>query len=210
MARGEKAPEPTGDALGWLLLGVPVAGGVALALLPVWMSMPLSLIVVATTAVIAGIDARRCGQPVGGAVALMALLWIAGYPLHIHRRAKWGGRPQRLPLAFVAMVIFLGGSFARPFLFQDRAKVLCNFAGGHLSDGFLCSVERTSGSNAVDVCWDLVIDCDAGSLSAHRCERAAAGSHEQVAMPFNTFTSNGSCAKVEKSRLENLTLTVAE
>jgi hypothetical protein len=209
VARGDKAPERSGDALGWLLLGIPVAGGVAVALSPEGVSMLFSIAVVAVTAVIAGIDARRSGESAGGAIGLLALLWIVGYPLHFHRRAKWG-RPQRLPLAFVAMVLFLGGAFARPFLFQDRAKVLCNYAGEHLSDGFLCAVDRTSGVQDVEVCWDLVIDCGAGSLSAHRCEPAAAGSHGQVKLPFSAFSSKGSCAKVESTRLEHLTVTVAE
>ncbi len=188
------------DPLGWALLGIPVAAGAAMAIIPSdtvgtavsWLSLLASVALI-------GVDAGRRGQQATKHVVGAILLWIVFFPLYMHRRAAWGA-PKRLGLAIVATVLFLGGAFARPALSlarPDRATVRCEARGKLLADGLACTIKSESGANDLSVCWDVDLVCEGGPSggSAHACGKVKAEGSTVVDVPLERFTLGPACAK---------------
>jgi hypothetical protein len=202
-------PTPSrGEPLGWALLALPVAAGIAQAALPDTVGVIAAYGGLLATVVLIGVDADRRGQHPTKHIIGAVLLWLVFYPLYMHRRVAWGA-PRRLGLALVATAIFLAGAFARPlFLGQTRAYVLCQATGAHIRDGFTCTIEHRNGSRPANVCWDLVLTCANGPAgSGHACGRVEPKQTSTVAMPYASFPAASDCDKLTKMQVDGLSLT---
>lgn len=200
---GPSVPEaPAGpDALGWALVGVPAAAGLAEMFLPdLSTSSLVSFVVVPLTLVLIGVDARRRGQSVSGQVVPALLLWIVFYPVYMRRRARWGA-PNRLPFALLAVGLYILGIFYHPLAEPDRVLVRCVPTGAKLGEGFSCTVERPSGRRSVKACWDLVLVCATTSATAHVCQHAPPHAPTPVEVPFSAFDNGNACVKHQKTEV---------
>jgi len=210
--RAEEAArkQPRADVLGWLLVAIPALGGAAYFFVPQGLSVLISIVIVAATAILAAIDARDTQESPGGVAALHSLLWLVGYPLYLYRRSK-SGRPSRLWPGLWAMLLFFTGVIGQAFVGQDRSEVRCKPTGRLLRDGYRCTIDRPSGHQTVETCWDLVVTCDAATLTAHSCGTAKAHAQGVVDVPLSAFATQGTkCNAVRQTELQNITVTVAK
>lgn len=168
----------------------------------------LGFVAIGATVVLIGVDASRHRQRTARHVVPALLLWMVFYPVYMHRRAAWGA-PNRVAFAIGAMVLYFVGAFFHPFTADDRALVRCKPIGTTLAEGYDCTIERTSGSHAVDVCWDLALVCPERTALAHGCGRAAAG--ESVHVNVSDASLNRlPCLKLNTVELRNITVALAE
>jgi len=140
------APAPqtsSGDAAGVVLLLAPWIG---IALLWLWVGeSPLikasdnlvivGALVVVGTAILAAVDASTLGLGVkgtpaakgtgpGGTFAGVLLLWFLMYPVHMHERAKYGGRPNHAGVAVIGMILFVASAGYLGSLINDKIEEL--------------------------------------------------------------------------------------
>jgi hypothetical protein len=200
------AAPPARDWLGWALVGTPLLAALVQILLP-WplIGALINLCAMLATLVLIGIDARRWNQEATGHVVRAVLLWLFFFPAYVRRRALWGP-PNRLPFAILAVMTSLVGSFFHPFAIRDRAQVRCSFAGKTLGEGYDCAVEKTEGSNRVEVCWDLFVTCTNGpGGTGHACGSVSPAATTHVAMPYSSLVGARGCAdKVTGAELTNV------
>ena len=195
--------------MGWALIAVPAFAGFAQLVLP-WRlaGTLLGTAGLIASLVLIGIDAEHWKRAGRGHVTRALLLWAVYFPLYVRRRSLWGA-PNRLPYAVLVVVLFLVGSFYRPFAIQDRAKVRCAFAGKTLGEGFDCAIERTAGPHSIEACWDLVLTCANGpGGTGHACGTAPAGGSAQVAIPYSALTGAQGCDRITNTELQNLIVRV--
>lgn len=136
------APRPaSGDAAGVVLLLAPWVG---IALLWLWVGesplikasdnlMMVGVLVVLGTAVLAAVDASALGLGVkgtpaakgtgpGGTFIGVLLLWFIMYPVHMHERAKYGGRANYAWAAVIGMILFVMSTWYLGSLINDKIE----------------------------------------------------------------------------------------
>lgn len=80
----------------------------------------------------------------------------------------------------------LGLSLAGCDLGQQKAQVYCK--NNPASEAFECQVKHTQGSKKLNVCWDLVIDCEGGSSrKASACQEVASQGTATRNVPYKAF-----------------------
>jgi hypothetical protein len=198
----------SGDAVGWVLLALPVLGGIAQAALPEALGTVAAYATLLATVILIASDAKRRRQRPGPYVLGAFFLWIVVYPVYMYRRSRWGA-PNRLLFAIVAVLLFLAGAVARPLMrTPTRALVRCKAAGKLVGDGFDCSVEHKAGDDGAQVCWDLVLTCANGpGGSTHACGHATPRETTHVPVAYSDLQGAGSCDELTKIGVENVTMT---
>jgi hypothetical protein len=209
-------PPPPRDWMGWALLGAPALASI-LQLISPWTTLGTVIGYggLLANVVLVGVDASRHKQRGARYVVGAFFLWMIVFPIYMRRRAYWGA-PNRLGLAILTVILFLVSCFFHPFAIQDRATVRCDFAGKTLDEGFDCTLEKTSGSNSVEICWDLTVSCDNGAkVTGEACGRVLGDPSEysiysprHVPMPYATLGHQGPCDKVASSQISNINVRV--
>lgn len=137
------APRAQGDGHGTVLLLAPWVG---VALLWLWVGesplfkasdnlLTVVGLVVVGTAIVAAIDANALGSGVkgtpaekatgpGGTFASVLLLWFLMYPVHMHERAKYGGRARHTWAAVFGMLAFVASAGYLGTLINDKLDEL--------------------------------------------------------------------------------------
>jgi xylose isomerase len=69
---------------------------------------------------------------------------------------------------------------------QQKAQVYCK--ANAAIEAFQCEVKHTQGTKALNVCWDVEIDCDNGQKrKASACQEVAAKGTATRNVPFKAF-----------------------
>jgi hypothetical protein len=204
-----EVPPPPVDALGWALVVTPAAGGLFAMLMPTAdLSTVASIGTLIATVVMIGIDAKSRRMKGSRFVVGAVLLWLVFYPLYIHRRASFGA-PKRLALALVSMLIYGGSGLFHPLIADDRALVTC--VPTPALDGYTCTAKRESGDHAVNVCFDVVLTCEADmTIRTHECVYAPPRTSPSISVPLSSFPSIEECKKPSAVKLDRLVVTVSE
>ena len=86
---------------------------------------------------------------------------------------------------------------------DDSVRVDCGTPG---PGGIDCDLARTSGDNAVKVCWDLEITCENGGvMSGSACGKMdAVDKTKQVNMPVADFSNQDKCDAPKSGMVKNL------
>jgi hypothetical protein len=192
------------DILGWLLLGVPLSGGVAMAFLPSGAAAMASWASIAACAGLVALDAKRWRiWPATRWVVGTVLLWLVVYPMYLHARARHGA-PKRLPLGLGVVAINLGviilGVTAEPNAeceVHANGDVVCLFTNHGFGPGDTC------------VSVALVRAHDSASVrSPPLCsDRVWPGGEDRKALP-GAMDPVGHCGGDEVSWSEACSLTV--
>jgi hypothetical protein len=190
--------------MGWALVGLPVSLSLLGLFLPVQIGVITGLVCVVGSCVLIAIDAKRLGQSALRHVLFAALLWAIGFPVYMRRRALWGP-PSRLAFAIVAVVLFGGLPFVRPFVLRDRASVRCAWVGTTVDEGLDCTLEHTQGFSPLHACWDVVLTCANGpGESAHACGAVSPGAFSHVAVRGSDFAGAQGCDRFTKVEIKNV------
>lgn len=203
-------PDPTsGDTLGWVLLGQPIAGALLVALLPSAMSTIASYGTIFVSLILVGVDALAHKQAPGRHVVGSFFLWLLYFPYYMHVRAQWGGR-RLLPFGVVVALLFTSATVYRAvYADRTRAYVRCKAAGKLVADGFDCSIEHRTGADTVDVCWDLVLTCANETVGTSRkCGTVAPKQTTEARVPYAAISGMKGCDKLTKIEVKDLVLTV--
>lgn len=89
---------------------------------------------------------------------------------------------------------------------RDYAEVRCAGSG----DGTLtCSVSHTKGSNTIDVCFDMVLQCHNGTTSsAHACQKSLApNTLANRLLRDDDFKNMDKCDSVTGTSVSNIAIT---
>ena len=87
--------------------------------------------------------------------------------------------------SLVAGLLF-GVSLAGCDLGQQKAQVYCK--NNVAIQAFECQVKHTQGKKALNVCWDLVVECEGGkSRKASSCQDVAAEGTATRNVPYSSF-----------------------
>lgn len=125
MARAERKQI---DAFGWTLVALPVAAGIAVAIVP-----SLGLIIgggmVLLTVFVAYADHRRFPGLSDSAIGLMLLFWFIGYPQYLRARARVGAQQLMLPGLLSMGCFFAGILLGTGILASVRAECVANGFG---------------------------------------------------------------------------------
>jgi hypothetical protein len=99
-------------------------------------------IVVIGTAILAAVDASNLGFGVKGTPAARAsspfgsfigilLLWAIMYPVHMHERAKYGGRRNQIGGALLGMIAFFASLVYLGMLINDKLSQIRQAFGSY-------------------------------------------------------------------------------
>jgi hypothetical protein len=107
-----------------------------------------------------------------------------------------------------ALCMAFGISIPRLISGTPGAYVECRAAGVTIAAGMSCTIEHRSGSGAVSVCWDIMMECANGTRgTAHGCGDAQPGGKVSVAVPFVAFGGTlDECDKVTTTSVAGLVM----
>lgn len=113
-------------------------------------------------------------------------------------------RLQRaLALSALGGWVFL--SLAGCNLGRQEARVECKNDPPHKA--FQCTVKHTKGKKRLNVCWDVVVNCEAGNKKVgHACQEVDPKGTASRSIPYSEFT--GACKQAKGVEVKNLKLKI--
>jgi hypothetical protein len=112
------------------------------------------------------------------------------------------------PLVRAARVLAFAAPVAAVLLACDvstggSANVTCEGAGERID----CTVTHTEGSDALEVCWDIVLSCGNGESPAARevCTSVSPNGTAAKSVALTEFTGIASCDSIDGMTIENQT-----
>ncbi|MDP3155844.1 MAG: hypothetical protein Q8N23_24445 [Archangium sp.] len=129
-------------------------------------------------------------------------------PSWFSRNWKWVALAAMLPigcccsLSVVALLLPADGDF-------DGARVDCGTPG---PSGVDCEVRRTSGTGALEACWDQTITCaNQAVMVARKCGQLSADqSTATVNMPVSSFSNQEACDAPKAGAVVGLSVRTVE
>jgi hypothetical protein len=73
---------------------------------------------------------------------------------------------------------------------NQKAQVFCK--NNPAIKAFECQVKHTQGKKSLNVCWDLVIECEGGTTrKTHSCQDVDSGGTASRNVPYTAFDTKG-------------------